>query len=58
VLWVAGVSGLWGAVIAYFVVLTLIVLKVLDLTIGLRVNIEDEKEWLDVTSHGEAGYNI
>lgn len=57
-LWVAGVSGLWGAVIAYFVVLTLIVLKVLDLTIGLRVNIEDEKEWLDVTSHGEAGYNI
>jgi Amt family ammonium transporter len=49
---------LWGAVIAYFVVLTLIVLKVLDLTIGLRVNIEDEKEWLDVTSHGEAGYNI
>ena len=47
-----------GAAIAYSVALTFIILKVIDLTIGLRVGIEDETQGLDVTSHGEVGYNI
>ncbi|HID02357.1 MAG TPA: ammonium transporter [Desulfobacterales bacterium] len=47
-----------GAAIAYSVALTFIILKVIDLTIGLRVDIEDETQGLDVTSHGEVGYNI
>ncbi len=47
-----------GAAIAYSVVLTFVILKVIDLTIGLRVETDDETQGLDVTSHGEVGYNI
>ncbi len=47
-----------GAAIAYSVVLTFIILKVIDMTIGLRVDIDDETQGLDVTAHGEVGYNI
>ncbi len=47
-----------GAAIAYSVALTFIILKVIDLSIGLRVDIDDETQGLDVTSHGEVGYNI
>jgi Amt family ammonium transporter len=42
---------LWSAIvsaIAYFIV---------DKTIGLRVSEEDEREGLDITSHGETAYN-
>ena len=31
--------------------------KVVDLTIGLRVSEEDEREGLDISSHGETAYN-
>jgi Amt family ammonium transporter len=31
--------------------------KIVDLTIGLRVSEEDEREGLDITSHGETAYN-
>jgi Amt family ammonium transporter len=47
-----------GAAIAYSVALTFIILKVIDLTIGLRVDVEDETQGLDVTAHGEVGYNL
>ncbi len=47
-----------GAAIAYSVVLTFIILKVIDLTVGLRVDIEDETQGLDVTAHGEVGYSL
>ncbi len=47
-----------GAAIAYSVVLTFIILKVIDLSIGLRVDNEDETQGLDVTAHGEVGYNL
>ncbi len=47
-----------GAAIAYSVVLTFVILKVIDLSIGLRVDVDDETQGLDVTSHGEVGYNI
>jgi Amt family ammonium transporter len=30
--------------------------KIVDLTIGLRVSEEDEREGLDITSHGETAY--
>jgi Amt family ammonium transporter len=35
---------------------TLVILKVVDLTIGLRVSTEHEVEGLDATQHGEEGY--
>jgi Amt family ammonium transporter len=34
-----------------------IAFKLVDLTIGLRVSEEDEREGLDITSHGETAYN-
>ena len=37
---------------------TLVLLKVVDLTVGLRVSIEDEMEGLDLTQHGETAYNL
>ena len=45
-----------GAVFAYSFVVTSIILKVLDLTMGLRVTEEEEDLGLDVTQHGERGY--
>ncbi len=41
---------------AYSFILTLIILKVLDATIGLRVSDEDESMGLDLSLHGESGY--
>ena len=38
-------------------VVSLIAYKVVDLTMGLRVSEEDEREGLDITSHGETAYN-
>ncbi len=38
-------------------VMSFIAYKVVDLTIGLRVSEEDEREGLDITSHGETAYN-
>jgi Amt family ammonium transporter len=31
--------------------------KLVDMVIGLRVSEEDEREGLDITSHGETAYN-
>jgi Amt family ammonium transporter len=44
--------------IAYTGVLTLIILKILDALIGLRVSEEDESEGLDLALHQERGYNV
>jgi Amt family ammonium transporter len=38
-------------------VVSLIAYKIADLTIGLRVSEEDEREGLDITSHGETAYS-
>jgi Amt family ammonium transporter len=35
---------------------TLILLKIVDVVIGLRVSDEHETQGLDVTQHGEEGY--
>ncbi len=37
---------------------TLIILKVVDLTVGLRASVEQEREGLDLAMHGEEGYNF
>jgi Amt family ammonium transporter len=42
---------IWSAVVAF------ICYKIVDLTIGLRVPEEAEREGLDTTSHGERAYN-
>lgn len=34
-----------------------ILFKVVDLTVGLRVSVEEEREGLDITDHGERAYN-
>jgi len=49
--------GILAAIIYCFVV-TAVILKVIDWTIGLRVNAEDEVEGLDVSQHGESGYTL
>ena len=38
-------------------VVSLVAYKVVDLVIGLRVPEDEEREGLDITSHGETAYN-
>ena len=45
------ITLVWSGVIAF------IAYKIVDMTIGLRVSEEDEREGLDITSHGETAYN-
>ena len=45
------VTVVWSGVVSF------VSYKVVDLTIGLRVSEEDEREGLDITSHGETAYN-
>ncbi len=47
-----------GVTLVYSFVVTLIILKVLDWTMGLRVEHEDEKAGLDLSQHSEVGYNL
>ena len=37
---------------------SLVLLKLLDVTIGLRVPAEEEQRGLDITAHGEEGYML
>ena len=37
---------------------SLVLLKLLDMTIGLRVPAEEEQRGLDITAHGEEGYML
>jgi Amt family ammonium transporter len=43
--------------VAWSGVVSVVAFKLVDLTIGLRVSEEDEREGLDITSHGETAYN-
>jgi len=47
-----GVTFVWSGVVAA------IAYKLVDLTIGMRVTEDEEREGLDVTSHGEAAYRM
>jgi Amt family ammonium transporter len=42
-----------GFTIAYCAIVTFIILKVVDLAIGLRVAEDEEREGLDISQHGE-----
>ena len=44
--------------LVYSFVISFILLKILDKTMGLRVEKEDEVMGLDLSMHGEAGYNL
>ena len=46
-----GLTIVWSGVVAF------IAYKIVDLTIGLRVAEDEEREGLDITSHGETAYN-
>ena len=45
------ITIVWSGVVSF------IAYKIVDLTIGLRVSEEDEREGLDITSHGETAYH-
>jgi Amt family ammonium transporter len=53
-------TQLVGVAIAWVISIvgTLILLKIVDVTIGLRVSTDDEVEGLDLTQHGEEGYDF
>jgi Amt family ammonium transporter len=46
------------ATLIYSSIGTFIILKLVDLTIGLRVSEEDESTGLDLAQHNETGYNL
>ena len=46
-----GITIVWSGVVS------LVAFFIVDKTIGLRVTEEDEREGLDITSHGETAYN-
>jgi len=43
---------IWTAVVAF------VSFKIVDLVVGLRVPEEDEREGLDISSHGESAYRM
>ena len=53
------ISQLWGVgtVIVWSGVVSLVAFKLVDVLIGLRVPEEEEREGLDITSHGESAYH-
>lgn len=52
-------SQCWGVLTAvvWSGVVSFVAYKVVDMTIGLRVTEDEEREGLDITSHGERAYN-
>ena len=46
-----GLTVIWSGVVAF------LAFKIVDLTVGLRVPEDEEREGLDITSHGETAYN-
>jgi len=47
-----GITIIWSGVVAF------ISFKIVDLIVGLRVPEEDEREGLDISSHGESAYRL
>ena len=50
---------LYGGIFAvvYTAIVSYIVLKVVDMLVGLRVDEDEERQGLDITDHGEEGYH-
>ena len=63
-----GYPGIWaqfkiqaeavGVVVVWTAVVALVAFLIVKATVGLRVNEEDEREGLDITSHGERAYDM
>ncbi|MCL2657887.1 MAG: ammonium transporter [Betaproteobacteria bacterium] len=49
-LWAVGIVIVWSGIVS------LIAYKLVDITIGLRVGEEQEREGLDISAHGESAY--
>src|SRR5678815_1316290 len=47
-----GITIVWSGVVAY------VSYKIVDMTIGLRVPEDEEREGLDISSHGESAYRM
>jgi Amt family ammonium transporter len=47
-----GLTVLWSGVVAF------VCYKIVDLVVGLRVSEEEEREGLDISSHGESAYRM
>jgi Amt family ammonium transporter len=45
-----------GAVIAYAVIATFVIVKLTDVILGLRISASDEELGIDLTTHGETAY--
>jgi Amt family ammonium transporter len=45
------------ATIVWSGIVALVMFKIVDMVIGLRVTEEEEREGLDISSHGETAYN-
>jgi Amt family ammonium transporter len=50
-LWAVGTAVVWSGVVSF------VAFKIVDVVIGLRVPEEEEREGLDITSHGETAYH-
>ncbi len=55
-LWIQFISVI--VTILFVFVMSLIILKLIDMTVGLRVSEEEEIQGLDLAQHNETGYNI
>ncbi|WP_263771734.1 ammonium transporter [Propionivibrio soli] len=51
-LWGVGTTIIWSGIVS------VVAYKIVDMLIGLRVPEEEEREGLDITSHGETAYHI
>ena len=53
------ISQLWGVgtVVVWSAVVSIVAYKLVDIVIGLRVPEDEEREGLDLTSHGESAYH-
>jgi len=49
--WAVGTAVVWSGVVSF------IAFKIVDMLVGLRVPEEEEREGLDITSHGETAYH-
>ena len=45
------ITIVWSGVVSY------VAFKLVDLTIGLRVSVDEERQGLDISSHGETAYH-
>ena len=50
------ITQLWGVgtTLIYGFVMSFVILKIIDMTMGLRVTEEQEREGLDISLHGES----